>query len=254
MDAIDRAWRLWIIAILVGMLVAIGALAFIVVPLVRRPVRGARRLHRDLPRDRHQYRQGGARCASGRPARQPRSPGPRPSSRRSSMRTRPRAKPWRKRTCIACHAVDGSSADPAIPRMAGQSAFAIYKELQDFKSGARTNDDDVADRPAAGREADGRCRRLLREPAAQGPRRARIRAMQARRSRRLVLAATPGGRYPRAPPATCAEAGGPFETPSLTGQSPPTSQRSSRPLPTAAATTTSISACGRSPRSSPRAK
>jgi cytochrome c553 len=42
--------------------------------------------------------------------------------------------------CVACHAPDGSSAAPNIPRMAGQSIFAIYKELYDFQSGARANE------------------------------------------------------------------------------------------------------------------
>lgn len=42
--------------------------------------------------------------------------------------------------CIACHSPDGSSAAPTIPRMAGQSYFAIYKQLHDFRSGARVNE------------------------------------------------------------------------------------------------------------------
>jgi len=42
--------------------------------------------------------------------------------------------------CVACHVPDGSSAAPNIPRMAGQSVFAIYKQLHDFRSGARVNE------------------------------------------------------------------------------------------------------------------
>jgi len=42
--------------------------------------------------------------------------------------------------CIACHTVEGNTPDPTIPRNAGQSRFAIYKQLHDFKSGARKND------------------------------------------------------------------------------------------------------------------
>jgi cytochrome c553 len=42
--------------------------------------------------------------------------------------------------CGACHAPDGSTPDPSIPRMAGQSIFAIYKQLHDFKSGARVSE------------------------------------------------------------------------------------------------------------------
>jgi cytochrome c553 len=42
-------------------------------------------------------------------------------------------------SCIACHDPNGLSAGPAIPSMSGQSARAIYKQLSDFKSGARVN-------------------------------------------------------------------------------------------------------------------
>jgi cytochrome c553 len=42
--------------------------------------------------------------------------------------------------CVACHFPDGNSAAPTIPRMAGQSFFAIYKQLHDFRSGARVNE------------------------------------------------------------------------------------------------------------------
>lgn len=43
-------------------------------------------------------------------------------------------------TCAACHGETGLTADPQqFPNMAGQSAFAIYKQLHDYKSGARRN-------------------------------------------------------------------------------------------------------------------
>src|SRR5215212_3317470 len=42
--------------------------------------------------------------------------------------------------CIACHTVEGNTSDPSIPRNAGQSRFAIYKQLHDYKSGARVSD------------------------------------------------------------------------------------------------------------------
>ena len=42
--------------------------------------------------------------------------------------------------CVACHFPDGNSAAPTIPRMAGQSYFAIYKQLHDFQSGARVSE------------------------------------------------------------------------------------------------------------------
>jgi cytochrome c553 len=42
--------------------------------------------------------------------------------------------------CISCHTVEGNTPDPTIPRNAGQSRFAIYKQLHDYKSGARKNE------------------------------------------------------------------------------------------------------------------
>jgi len=40
-------------------------------------------------------------------------------------------------TCNNCHGTNGISADAAFPNLAGQSAAAIYKQLEDFKSGKR---------------------------------------------------------------------------------------------------------------------
>jgi cytochrome c553 len=42
--------------------------------------------------------------------------------------------------CASCHGADGVSPDPQFPHMAGQSAYAIYKQLHDFKNGARVNE------------------------------------------------------------------------------------------------------------------
>lgn len=41
--------------------------------------------------------------------------------------------------CGACHGADGNSTDPQYPRLAGQNPMYIYKQLQNFKSGARKN-------------------------------------------------------------------------------------------------------------------
>ena len=40
-------------------------------------------------------------------------------------------------TCNNCHGATGISADAIIPNLAGQSAAAIYKQLEDFRSGKR---------------------------------------------------------------------------------------------------------------------
>lgn len=42
-------------------------------------------------------------------------------------------------TCAACHGADGNSTNPMWPKIAGQHANYIVKQLHDFKSGARVN-------------------------------------------------------------------------------------------------------------------
>jgi cytochrome c553 len=42
-------------------------------------------------------------------------------------------------TCAACHGPDGNSAIPANPKLAGQNAHYLNKQLQEFKSGKRAN-------------------------------------------------------------------------------------------------------------------
>lgn len=41
--------------------------------------------------------------------------------------------------CVNCHGENGVSTSADYPHLAGQSAAAIYKQLSDFKSGARSN-------------------------------------------------------------------------------------------------------------------
>lgn len=45
----------------------------------------------------------------------------------------------RAAACAACHGPDGNSASGQFPKLAGQNADYIVKQLQDFKSGARKN-------------------------------------------------------------------------------------------------------------------
>jgi len=42
--------------------------------------------------------------------------------------------------CMVCHTLEGNTPDPTIPRTVGQSVFALYKPLHDFRSGARTSE------------------------------------------------------------------------------------------------------------------
>jgi cytochrome c553 len=44
-----------------------------------------------------------------------------------------------KKTCAACHGVDGNSASADFPRLAGQSEDYLVKSMQRYKSGTRKN-------------------------------------------------------------------------------------------------------------------
>jgi len=41
--------------------------------------------------------------------------------------------------CAACHGIDGNSANPAFPSLAGQSEKYLVKQLEDYRSGNRAN-------------------------------------------------------------------------------------------------------------------
>lgn len=55
--------------------------------------------------------------------------------------------------CAYCHGLDGNSAMPRFPRLAGQSASYLRKQLADFRRGRRTNDDGAMSGIAAGLSA-----------------------------------------------------------------------------------------------------
>jgi len=57
----------------------------------------------------------------------------------NSIAADPDAGKQKAQTCAACHGADGNSANPAWPKLAGQSSEYLIKELSDFKSGARKN-------------------------------------------------------------------------------------------------------------------
>lgn len=119
--------------------------------------------------------------------------------------------------CASCHGADGVSPDPAFPHMAGQSAFAIYKQLHDFKNGARVNeimasvvdtldDDQMAD-IAAHFSALAKGALDPRTPVTDDPAIVRL-VERGITARGLPACASCHG----------AHAGGPVETPTLAGQ------------------------------------
>lgn len=51
-----------------------------------------------------------------------------------------KAKPIVEKTCHACHGADGNGPVPTFPRLAGQSADYLFKQMQDFKKNRRQNE------------------------------------------------------------------------------------------------------------------
>lgn len=41
--------------------------------------------------------------------------------------------------CAPCHALDGNSSDPSVPKLAGQVASQLLKQIRDIRSGARAS-------------------------------------------------------------------------------------------------------------------
>ncbi len=217
MQKLDRAWNIWVAAILAGLFVMSFALAFVVVPVVHGRYAGLDAFT--------------AICrAIGINIGAPAPPAPAALAPTTVAWTAPQFAALDKAdksagaeiaqaTCIACHAADGSSPDPAIPHMAGQFAFAVFKELQDFKSGARASDimaplakslDDKQMADVAAYYA-GLARRDLdaAHPSFAGP-----------EIEILALRGDPARALPPCAACHAASSGGPIETPNLTGQSP----------------------------------
>lgn len=45
--------------------------------------------------------------------------------------------PAKQATCVGCHAADGNSVVPNFPKLAGQHAAYLEKQLKDFRDGFR---------------------------------------------------------------------------------------------------------------------
>ena len=94
--------------------------------------------------------------------------------------------------CAYCHGLDGNSAMPRFPHLAGQSASYLRKQLADFRQGRRTNDEGAMNGMAEGlSEAD--AERIVRHYAGQ---RLRVSASEvegdAAAGRRLYFRGRPG--------------------------------------------------------------
>jgi cytochrome c553 len=139
--ALDRPWRLWASIAVLAIAFSGVLLGVLIIPVV-------------------QGRSGGidaytAICRAlgilpGSPARQqiPDRTPPAPVSKvvwtPSLLQILAEAKPERglakaQEVCVACHGEQGVSRAPEYPNLAGQSGAAIYKQLNDYRTGSRTN-------------------------------------------------------------------------------------------------------------------
>jgi cytochrome c553 len=71
--------------------------------------------------------------------------------------------------CAYCHGLDGNSPMPRFPRLAGQNASYLRKQLADFKHGRRTNDGGAMS-GIADALSDAEAEKIVLHYAAQAPR------------------------------------------------------------------------------------
>ena len=138
--AVDRKWRLYATGVVVAALAAAGILGLVVIPAGQRE-----NAHLDMP--------GAVRRAAGLEAGSPAVVQPInrataiPVSQVSwdpqilrilALGNTRRGAQLAAQTCAACHGDKGLSQNK-IPSLAGQSPYAIYKQLADYRSGARAH-------------------------------------------------------------------------------------------------------------------
>lgn len=221
-DPRDASWRLWSGLVVAAALLLAAALGFLIVPVVQGQAGGI---------DPYTAICRALGIAPGSPAR------PSPVSNAAAVPVTRVA--WSPQTfdeiyhadrgageklaqerCIACHTLEGNTPDPTIPRNRGQSRFALYKQLHDYKSGTRTNETmtplvaDLDDKAIANLAAYyGTLVRGTTDPGGARP-------FVGANIENIVANGDSSRGLP--PCAAChnVRAGGPIETPTLTGQYP----------------------------------
>ncbi len=201
-QVLDRAWRLWASVVIVGILILGGLIGFVVLPMAWAP---------EPP----------AVAQSAQPA----QGNAQPASRivwSSTLLTKlghsgAQTPPATVQVCAGCHGAQGISSSPTFPNLAGQSAAAIYKALQDYRDGTRSS---PIMAPMAKMLTDDQ----VIEVAAYFSHlpRGDLDAQQAASANPLVVKLVESGDPQRALPPCAAchgvKAGGPLETPTLAGQ------------------------------------
>jgi len=137
---LDRPWRIWATIIVVAALAIGGLIGFVIIPAGQRENAGLTMGH-------------AIQRAAGFQAGSPAVPQPAGTSSPfpvSSVAWDPeimrilasgdtrRGAALAAQTCVACHGENGISTTN-FPSLAGQSPYAIYKQLHDYQSGARTD-------------------------------------------------------------------------------------------------------------------
>jgi cytochrome c553 len=216
---LDQAWRRWSVAVVILVIVTAALLGFIVLPVVQGRSAG---LDAFTAICRSLGLQAGSPAAK-QPGNQAKA---QPVSQVAwtaqviDRLNHPNVKNGSElaaSTCAGCHGERGMSPDPQFPNMAGQSAFAIYKQLHDFKSGARANDlmasvvQGLDDEQMA--DVGGHFAALAR--GTLDPQSATVDDPDIIR---LVERGDPSRGLPACASCHGARAGGPIETPTLTGQ------------------------------------
>lgn len=116
--------------------------------------------------------------------------------------------------CFACHGENGVSVSPDFPNLNGQSGAAIYKQLSDYRTGSRQNDQMSAIAQAIDEAA-------LPDVAAYyagQPKRRPALGVVSRNIMRLIELGDPARNIPPCRACHRAGAGGPIETPTLNEQ------------------------------------
>jgi cytochrome c553 len=140
-DVLDRPWRIWASIAVFGIVLGGVLLGVLIIPVVQGRSDGI---------DAYTAICRALGILPGSPARQqvPDRTPPTPVSQvvwtPGVLQILADAKPDRGRAkaqevCVACHGEQGMSAAPEYPNLAGQSGAAIYKQLNDYRTGSRTH-------------------------------------------------------------------------------------------------------------------
>ena len=140
-EAVNRRWRLWASLAVAGFAVVGAGIGFVVIP-------AGQRENAHLSMDSAMRRAAGLEAGSPAVA-QPRSQATSlPVSQVSwdpaimqvlAATNTARGAHLAGDVCAACHGDNGLSASSEIPSLAGQSPYAIYKQLHDYRTGARAH-------------------------------------------------------------------------------------------------------------------